>query len=133
MLFLQNYLASCKIAFAFLSIGSDTLFGIFALETQLLQLALDCQRLGECDLGTRLHRAFNATDGLGSAVGRAEAACILNDLFPVVQRLIGMQAKIVLEAERDSIEHTDFRARAKELIALAAHDNDMHIIIEARP
>src|SRR5438876_5409201 len=90
MLFLQNYLTPCKIAFAFLSIGGDTLFGIFALETQLLQLALDCQRLRKCDLGTGLHRAFNSTDRLGSAVGRTEAACILNDLFPVVLRLINV-------------------------------------------
>ena len=57
----------------------------------------------------------------------------LRRLLQPYQRLIGMQAEIVLEAGRDSIEHTDFRARAKELIALAAHDNDMHIIIEARP
>src|SRR5579859_7361639 len=81
-------LSSREIALALLRVSSNTLLGIFALEAQLLQLALDSQRLGQCHLGTRLHRALNASNRLGSAVGRAEAACIFHHSLPVTLRLI---------------------------------------------
>jgi len=70
--FFINYLPTGEYSFALLGVSGNTLFGIFALEAELLQLALDSQGLGEWDLGSRLHSALDAPDGLRGAIGWAE-------------------------------------------------------------
>ena len=53
-------------------------------------------------------------------------------LFQPQQRLVGMEAEIIFEARSHGIEHADLCARTEELFALAANDDHMHIIVEAR-
>ena len=44
-----SWLACFKLGLAFFDIGGDALFGVLALEEELLQLALDGQAFGERD------------------------------------------------------------------------------------
>src|SRR5258708_21098313 len=75
-----------EVAFALLVIGGDAFFGIFTLEAELLEFALDGQGLGEGDLSARLDGAFNSANGLPSFLGRPERFCVVHNLFPVNPR-----------------------------------------------
>src|SRR6266702_4483521 len=90
LLCMEYYLSPREIALTLLRVSGNTLLGILALEAKLLQLALDRQRLGERHLRTRLHRPFNTTDRLRSAVRRAEAARVLHHPIPVVLLLVNV-------------------------------------------
>src|SRR6266536_4113509 len=224
-----SMLAGLELWLALLGVGRYPLFGIFALEQELLELTLDRQALGERDLRARLHGALDTPDGFGCLVGWAERLRVAHDLVPVVlrlvdivdqaellclfeaeqfalchqfdglvlgqrarqalrtagsrqhterylweadlastaprntniagqrdlqatadcvtverrdyqlgrllqayQRLIGVQAKIVLKGRSHSIEHADLSAGAKELLSGAAQQQHMDILIEAR-
>ena len=47
------------------------------------------------------------------------------------QRLVGVQAEEVLEAGRDGVQHPDVGAGREEPVALAAQDDDVHVVVEA--
>src|SRR5579859_3295194 len=79
-----------EMAFAFLGVGGDTFFGVFALEAELLQFALDGETFGEGDFCTGLDGAFDASDGFGSTIGWTELACIIHNLLPVVLGLVNV-------------------------------------------
>src|SRR5215472_17029200 len=53
-------------------VGVEPFLRVLALEEQLLQLALDGERLRERHLRTGLHRAFDVPDRLGGLVRRRE-------------------------------------------------------------
>jgi hypothetical protein len=48
---------------ALFEIGGDALFGILALEEELLQLAFDGEPFGEAGFEARLHGALHPADG----------------------------------------------------------------------
>src|SRR5579863_338446 len=75
------------VARSFLDGGFDADFGVFALEAELLQLALDGQVFGESDLGAGLDGAFDTTYRFGGLVGRAELFRVGHHLVPVAFRL----------------------------------------------
>src|SRR5947209_11639204 len=84
----KNILSSRKGAFALFYIGGNSFFGVLALETQLLELAFQCQALGKRYLSAGLHRALNTSDRLGGLVGWAERAGIVHYLVPVTLCLV---------------------------------------------
>ena len=56
----------------------------------------------------------------------------LRRLLQPIERLIGVEAEVVLELWRDLREHLDVGPGGEELLARAAQDDDVHGIVHAR-
>jgi hypothetical protein len=56
----------------------------------------------------------------------------LRRLLEARQRLVGVQAEVVLEVRIDGLEHVDVRAGAEELLARARDQDDEDLRVEAR-
>ena len=56
----------------------------------------------------------------------------LGRLLQAVQRLVGMQAEVVLEVRVRVLEHVDVGAGAEELLAAPLEDEDVDLLVEAR-
>src|SRR5690606_31962445 len=69
-----------ELGLALLHVRGKTLAGIRALEEELLQLALDRQRLADRQLPAGLHRALDVADRLRRGVRRREPPGVLHDL-----------------------------------------------------
>src|SRR5579883_885373 len=54
----------------------------------------------------------------------------LGRLLQTGERLVSVQAEIILERRRHRIKHADLGARAEELLACPAHDQDMNVLIK---
>jgi hypothetical protein len=69
-----------------------------------------------------------AADGV--AVERGDHQ--LRRLLEAVQRLVGVQAEVVLEGRVRRLEHVDVGAGAEELLARAGEHDHVHVVVEAR-
>ena len=56
----------------------------------------------------------------------------LGRVLQAQQRLIGMQAEVILESRIDADQHLDVRAGGKEFIARAGQHDHVHIVVHAR-
>src|SRR5258705_7216712 len=56
----------------------------------------------------------------------------LRRLLEAVDRFVGVETEEVFEAGRDRVEHADVRAGGEELVAAAANDDDVHVVVEPR-
>jgi len=56
----------------------------------------------------------------------------LRRLLEAVQRLVRMQAEVVLELRRDLRKHLDVRAGGEELVAGAAEHDDVDVVVHTR-
>src|SRR5690242_12483856 len=70
-----------EVRWALLYVRGQAFLGVFALEEQLLVLALDRQSRFHRDLPASLHRALDAAHGFRSLVGRAELLGVFHDVF----------------------------------------------------
>jgi hypothetical protein len=83
--------------------------------------ARDAQVRGQRDLQTTAHAV--ATQRADEQLGR---------VLHAQQRLVGVQAEVVLELRLGALEHRDVGAGAEELLALAGDDHDFDLLVEAR-
>ena len=84
-------------------------------------LARDAQVARERDLEAAAH---------GVAVERGDDE--LRRLLEAQQRLVGVEAEVVLERLVRLFEHVDVGAGAEELLAVAGDDEDVDVVVEAR-
>ena len=70
----------------------------------------------------------SAADGVAVQRGDDE----LRRLLEAVQRLVRMQAEVVLELRRDLGKHLDVRAGGEELVAGAAEHDDVDVVVHTR-
>ena len=81
----------------------------------------------DADVGR--HRDLQtAADGVAVQRGDDE----LRRLLEAVERLVRVEAEVVLELRRDLGEHLDVRAGGEELVARAAQHDDVDVVVHAR-
>ncbi len=69
-----------------------------------------------------------AADGVSVERGDHE----LRRLLETRQRLVGVQAEVVLELRRDRVQHSDVCAGGEEALAFAGEDDDFDAVVETR-
>ena len=95
---LFKYLPAGETSFAFLIVSSNTFFGIFALEAELLELSFDCQCFRESDLCARLN-ARVALDAIGGTMTARLLAALPRNGRVILYGALAEEASVLNPAE----------------------------------